>query len=73
MESNNKSNDIEEMMDYMLKKVSRIEVSNTDIMKLMLQIVKNQEIIMNAMGLNKQQVINNENTTQNDLPGDYIK
>ena len=37
MESNNKSNDSQEMIEYMLNKLSRMDATNADMMKLMLQ------------------------------------
>ena len=73
MELTNKSNDSQEMIEYMLNKLSRMDATNADMMKLMLQIVKNQEVIMNAMGLNKQQNLNNSGTPTNDLPADFLK
>ena len=73
MELNNESKDNKEMIEYMLNKISRMDATNADMMKLMLQIVKNQEVIMNAMGLNKQQNLNNSGTTTNDLPADFLK
>lgn len=52
--------ELQDGINYLSSKISRIEVDNSDMMKLMIKILNNQQVIMKKLGIEDSLTSNNQ-------------
>lgn len=67
--------EIQDGINFLASKISRIEVDNSDMMKLMVQILNNQQVIMKKLGIEDSLTSNNQlkEEKSSDLESYFIK